>query len=447
MTSMEGGAGNVIIQADTTDVFNPKQPCRNCDALNDVNVTICTKCGKDVYGTNKMTIEIEDTAAMLNLPQESLSPAFFDKTIAAPDPSSSDAIVAQNEGMEQVPNIEDFLRDEELLKQEGRKERNNNNDFQNLHGDDINVDLPGTRPVFTSTLVIYWLYYLVWFVVGIILTAFEWIEVNKAITVVCMVVPSFIMLILTARISCLNSINIQNINHFENLNDIQRQKYKLMSILVTILLMFAGLLRAIWWIYCINFNIDYRFKTTLITLLVNEFGTIFLINIDYIKMSYFEPKRAKQGIFGITRNPYPCLLSLSTLVTIQLVILAYGAFLYTPPDQDCTWWVSFLFECKLNTWYVTTACVTFLIPVGYGIDQLVIWKKKNRNPNESFRKLSVLEQHIAIVACVILMIFTFILALAIFAGFQESYTWIHLLILPELFGVMYALFKLRQLSL
>lgn len=68
-------------------------------------------------------------------------------------------------------------------------------------------------------------------------------------------------------------------------------------------------------------------------------------------------------------------------------------------------------------------------------------KKKDR-----FEKLTKIEQYIVIAMCIILMLLTFVMALSIFAGFQEAYTWIHLLLLPQLFGVMWALFKLRKLS-
>ena len=65
---------------------------------------------------------------------------------------------------------------------------------------------------------------------------------------------------------------------------------------------------------------------------------------------------------------------------------------------------------------------------------------------DAFQKLSKIEQYIVIAVCVVLMLLTFIMALSIFLGFQNSYTWIHLLLLPQLFGIMWALFKLRKLS-
>ncbi len=45
--------------------------------------------------------------------------------------------------------------------------------------------------------------------------------------------------------------------------------------------------------------------------------TVLLINIDYIKMSYFERDRVHHGILGIVEDPFPCLLSLSALTTVS----------------------------------------------------------------------------------------------------------------------------------
>ena len=60
---MAEGDGNAvgIAHVDSSDVFNPKQVCRNCGAQNDIATTICVSCGKSVYRTDKLTIEVEDT--------------------------------------------------------------------------------------------------------------------------------------------------------------------------------------------------------------------------------------------------------------------------------------------------------------------------------------------------------------------------------------------------
>ena len=50
-----------IATVDSSDVFNPKHACRYCGYQNDISVIICISCGKDVYGTEKLTIEVEDT--------------------------------------------------------------------------------------------------------------------------------------------------------------------------------------------------------------------------------------------------------------------------------------------------------------------------------------------------------------------------------------------------
>lgn len=299
-------------------------------------------------------------------------------------------VVVQNEGMMEIEHIEDFLKDDNV--DEGRKDRNNNNNNQqNIDGINNNQNLSGNRPLFTTILVIYWLYYLVWFVVGIILTFFKWIGVNEGITIICMMLPSLIMLILMSRISCLNSLNINNINHYQNLMENAKQKYKLMSILITVLLMFAALLRVIWWIYCIIEYVIYgnedsitanRLTITLISLSINEFGTIFLINMDYLKMSYLEKNKSKQGIFGIINDPYPCLISLSILVTIQLWILSYGAFVYQS-DGECDNAISSIFECGLNIVYLIAAIVTIVIPITYLIKTLRKSKQNNNNNNNN----------------------------------------------------------------
>eukprot|EP01084_Bolivina_argentea_P242723 407107_1 len=456
---MAEGDGNsaAIAAVDSSDVFNPKQTCRNCGTSNDISITICKECGKDVYGTDKTGIEIEDTSAMLNdsNKRKSLGKVFFDKKIAAPAPTSSEElVVVQNEGMMDIEHIEDFLDDD--LIDEGRKDRNNNNNNQqNINANANNIS--GNRPLFTTILVIYWLYYLVWFVVGIILTFFSWIGVNEGITTICMMLPSLIMLVLMSRISCLNSVNINNINHFWNLPENQKQKYKLTSILITTLLLFGALLRAIWWIYCIveyvssnNYVSSNRLSITLVSLLINEFGIIILINIDYLKMAYFERNRNKQGIFGIVNNPYPCLISLSILVTIQLWILSYGSLLYKPDSDICNWWIAYIFECGLHVIYVITAIITIIIPILYAIKIYINAKNENENNNNNnrngFDKLTKIEQYVVIGILASLMLLTFIMALSIFAGFQEAYTWIHLLLLPQLFGIMWALYKLRKLS-
>lgn len=84
----EGDGNSVALAAvDSSDVFNPKQACRNCGFLNDVAITICIQCGMDVYGTDQMNLEIEDTTSMLkgkhkkNKSQKSLSNVFFDKKV------------------------------------------------------------------------------------------------------------------------------------------------------------------------------------------------------------------------------------------------------------------------------------------------------------------------------------------------------------------------------
>ena len=313
--------------------------------------------------------------------------------MAAADPSANASselmIVPQTEGMMEREQLEDFLDDNV---DEGRKERNrdnNNNNQQNINAN--NRNLSGNRPLFTTILVIYWLYYLVWLVVGIILTFYHWIGISEGITIVCMILPSLIMLILMSRVSCLNSLNINNINHYQNLNENAKQKYKLMSILITILLQFASLLRLIWWIYCIiqyvmedrSIEMDtissHRLTITLISLLVNEFGTILLLNIDYLKMSYFEKNKSKQGIFGIVYDPYPCLLSLSILITVQLWILTYGSIVYLDPDCDNDMSYRFIFECGLYIIYLITATITTIIPIAYLIKKFVIKSKQNNN--------------------------------------------------------------------
>ncbi len=113
------------------------------------------------------------------------------KKIAAPAPvSKEELIVVQTEGMMEIQHIEDFMCDNI---DEGRKDRNNNNNNnnnqQNMNGNNNNISAAGNRPLFTTILVIYWLYYLVWFVVGIVLTFFSWLGVNGAITVICMMLP------------------------------------------------------------------------------------------------------------------------------------------------------------------------------------------------------------------------------------------------------------------
>lgn len=62
-TMAEGDGGNAaqIATVDSSDVFNPKHACRNCGHQNDISVIICVSCGKDVYGTDKLTIDVDDT--------------------------------------------------------------------------------------------------------------------------------------------------------------------------------------------------------------------------------------------------------------------------------------------------------------------------------------------------------------------------------------------------
>merc|ERR1712130_215165 len=105
-----------------------------------------------------------------------------------------------------------------------------------------------------------------------------------------------------------------------------------------------------------------RLTITLVALCLNEFGIVFLINMDYIKMSYFEKNKAKQGIFGIVNDPYPSLMSLSVSVFIQLWILTYGAFRYQP--KECVEWQ---FDCGLSIVYLLAAFVVVSICIVYGL--------------------------------------------------------------------------------
>lgn len=285
--------------------------------------------------------------------------------------------------MMEVEHIEEFLDDNV---DEGRRDRNNdnNNNQQNINGLPLNHHLSGNRPLFTTILVIYWLYYLCWFVMGIIFSFFSQNggnDINIGISIICMILPSLIMLILMSRISCLNSLNINNINHYQNLNENAKQKYKLMSILITILLMFGGLLRVIWWIYFIieyPRNDQHLLKVAFATILINEFGVILLINIDYIKMSYFEKNRLKQGVFGIVNDPYPCLVSLSILVSIQLWILTYGHFKYKSEEIPCTDSLSYI-VCGLHIIYLISAMITMIIPIAFMIKKFKTSKQNNHN--------------------------------------------------------------------
>ena len=57
-----------------------------------------------------------------------------------------------------------------------------------------------------------------------------------------------------------------------------------------------------------------------------------------------------------------------------------------------------------------------------------------------------MEQYVVVTLIIVLILLSFIMALAIFAEYMNEMTWIHLLLLPQLFGVMWALFKLKKLS-
>ena len=61
-------------------------------------------------------------------------------------------------------------------------------------------------------------------------------------------------------------------------------------------------------------------------------------------------------------------------------------------------------------------------------------------------KLHKLEHFLVITTCMILAVCSFMMTFSIFAAFQEAYTWIHLLLVPQLLGLLWALAKLRTLS-
>jgi len=458
-----------VATVDASDVWNPKQSCLHCGEQNDIAITVCAHCGKDVYSTDKMTIEVEDTTmgAILqpNGKHNGTSPntkgsfrnLFFDDKIAEADPeavSSTEMITpVHNEGMMDVEQLEEFLDDNV---DEGRKERNNNNQLININNNNDNNNnlqhmanngAPGNRPLFTTILVIYWLYYLVWFVGGVIVAIFQMFDMQRAIAMICLVLPSLILLVLLSRVSCLNSVNIHHVNHYQNLHEHAKTKYKLMSILITVLLMFAALLRIIWWIYCIieyvfntaQTNIDPdRLSMTLLCLLLNEFGIIVLINVDYLKMSYFEHNRVKQGVFGIVYDPYPCLVSLAIFLSLQLAILTYASFAY--PVAECTAPLDYLMSCGLNVVYTVCVVITFSIPSIYLVYELRNAKHNNAN---QFEKLSKWKQYMVVIICVVLILLTLVMTMSIFGGHNN---WIHLLLLPQLFGISWALLKLKKMS-
>lgn len=65
---------------------------------------------------------------------------------------------------------------------------------------------------------------------------------------------------------------------------------------------------------------------------------------------------------------------------------------------------------------------------------------------DGFEKLNKIEQYCVIAICFMFILLTLLLAMSIFMAFNEKHTWVHLLLLPQLFGIMFGLFKLRKLS-
>ena len=397
----------------THDVFNPKLICVHCGATNEISNIICWKCGLNVHGQADENDEEKEksphsTSQMIkgDKPRISkrISNMFSNKVhiehlnifspyctlqqIAEADPAQPEAelVPVQHnlEGMEEIADIRDFLQDDNV--DEGRRNRNNNNNnLQNINIDFEPFSAANNRPLFTTIFVIYWLYYLIWFIVGIGLTFFSPFEINSIITVICMILPSLIVVVLISWISCLNTKNLANRNYMNNLSRAAKQKYKLRSVIITVVLMFGAMLRCLWWIYCI---VEYvanrefieeidanRMIVTLITLSLNEFGVVFLINMDHIKMSYFEKNKAKQGLFGVINDPYPPLISLSALVCLQLWILTYGAFAYQP--ESCEEYAEIIFDCGLGVVYFASSVVVSTICIAYGVKMVGTQNEEN----------------------------------------------------------------------
>jgi len=448
----EGNSSCIGIAAvDASDVFNPTTRCVHCNAKNDIAETRCMNCGRDIYDKRKWTIE-EEQADMLNaqIPKSSSSNFNlpFSTKIAEADPNSSE-LIPQNEGREAIPNIDDLVGGD--CDDEGFDEPQHGRhiiDFQNLRN--LNGPNSSHRPLYTVLCVTYWLYYLAWFIAGSFALCSSWPDVPSAVAVVCLLVPSFILIVVMTGISRLNSVHILDRNHVDNLGKSDQQRHKMRSIVITIALMFAMLLRAMWWIYCMmtwSHLLSHRVVTSLIALSINEFGTVLLINIDYIKMSYFERDRVNHGILGIVEDPFPCLLSLSVLTTVQCWILAYGAVQHPPSPIDIKQDITLYAVCALYVVYPLMAVITISIPIGVVLRRyLSSINNDNHHMINGVAEMHNIEHCLLLTTCSILTICSFMMTFSIFAAFQEYYTWINLLLVPQLLGLLWALIKVRSLS-